>query len=165
MANNFYIAYGSNLSIEQMKVRTPDAQIFGTAILEGWQLLFRKYATIKKNPDFKTPVLVWKISERDEKNLDRYEGYPNFYKKKKLKISVKSLIGEDLGEKNAMVYIMTAKAMKNRSIIPIPSEYYYSILNEGYNKFGFDKKILRKALSESIKTLSINYQDNQPTTA
>ncbi len=35
MADRYYIAYGSNLSIEQMKVRTPDAVIVGTATLKG----------------------------------------------------------------------------------------------------------------------------------
>ncbi|MCD8329913.1 MAG: gamma-glutamylcyclotransferase, partial [Lachnospiraceae bacterium] len=32
----YYIAYGSNLSVAQMKVRTPDAKIVGTGILYGW---------------------------------------------------------------------------------------------------------------------------------
>ena len=70
MADRFYIAYGSNLSREQMAFRTPDAEIVGTAVLKGWRLLFRQYATIKKNSKFETPVLVWKISEQDEKNLE-----------------------------------------------------------------------------------------------
>lgn len=82
VADKFYLAYGSNLSIEQMKVRIPDAEIVGTAMLERWRLLFRQYATIKKSGTYKTPVLVWKISEQDEKNLDRYEGFPKFYRKK-----------------------------------------------------------------------------------
>ncbi len=48
MPGKYYIAYGSNLSIEQMKVRTPDAVIAGTGILKNWQLLFRMFATIGK---------------------------------------------------------------------------------------------------------------------
>lgn len=48
MAERYYIAYGSNLSIEQMKYRTPDAEIAGTGVLEGWRLLFRQFATIEK---------------------------------------------------------------------------------------------------------------------
>ena len=74
MADKYYIAYGSNLSIEQMKVRTPDAVIVGTGMLKGWRLLFRQFATIKRSAKFNTPVLIWKISEQDEKSLDRYEG-------------------------------------------------------------------------------------------
>ena len=97
MADRYYIAYGSNLSVEQMKVRTPDAVIVGTATLKDWRLLFRQYATIEKCKGYSVPVLIWKISERDEKSLDRYEGFPTFYGKKNLKIAVKSLDGQSLG--------------------------------------------------------------------
>ena len=74
----YYIAYGSNLSVEQMADRCPDAKIAGQAVLAGWELLFRGCATIAPNPKKNTPVLVWEISERDEGNLDFYEGYPNY---------------------------------------------------------------------------------------
>lgn len=50
MKKRYYIAYGSNLSREQMAFRTPDAKIAGTAILTGWQLLFKVHATIEENP-------------------------------------------------------------------------------------------------------------------
>ena len=150
MAGKYYIAYGSNLSIEQMKVRTPDAVIVGTGMLKDWRLLFRYFATIKKTKGFDTPVLIWKISEQDEKNLDRYEGYPRFYVKKNLKVSVTSLEGEDLGELEAMVYIMSKKASEARGINPLPSEYYYSVLDAGYKTFGFDDKILKKAVKEAF---------------
>ena len=66
----YYIAYGSNLSVEQMADRCPDAKIAGQAVLAGWELLFRGCATIAPNPKKNTPVLVWEISERDEGNLD-----------------------------------------------------------------------------------------------
>ena len=39
----YYIAYGSNLSVEQMADRCPDAKIAGQAVLAGWELLFRGY--------------------------------------------------------------------------------------------------------------------------
>ena len=150
MADKYYIAYGSNLSIEQMKVRTPDAVIVGTGVLEDWRLLFLQYATIKKCEGFNVPILVWKISEQDEKNLDIYEGYPKFYTKKELKIAVKSLYGDDLGKLTAMVYIMTKNAVRARRKNPLPNPYYYSVLDEGYSTFGFDDKILKKALREAV---------------
>ena len=77
----YYIAYGSNLSVEQMSQRCPDARIVGQAVLEGWELAFKGCATILPNKEKNTPVLVWEISERDEGNLDLYEGYPNYYRK------------------------------------------------------------------------------------
>ncbi|MBQ3450040.1 MAG: gamma-glutamylcyclotransferase [Synergistaceae bacterium] len=153
MADRYYIAYGSNLSIEQMKIRTPDAVIVGTSVLKDWRLLFRRYATIKKCEGFQVPVLVWKISEQDEKNLDIYEGYPKFYTKKELKIAVKSLNGDDLGKLTSMVYIMTKKAVKSRRKNPLPHPYYYLVIERGYSAFRFDDKILKKALSEAVSLI------------
>ena len=86
MKKRYYIAYGSNLSREQMAFRTPDAKIAGTAILIGWQLLFKVHATIEENPKKNTPVLVWEISGEDEKRLDRYEGCPSYYYKRELSV-------------------------------------------------------------------------------
>ncbi len=134
-----------------MKVRTPDAVIVGTGILKNWRLLFRTYATIEKCKGYSVPVLVWKISERDEKSLDRYEGYPKFYGKQNLEIAVTSLDGNDLGVLTAMVYIMTDKASDARSVHSVPSKHYYSVLREGYKAFGFDDKILIEALVEAVR--------------
>ena len=153
MAGKYYIAYGSNLSVEQMKIRTPDAVIVGTSILKDWRLLFRQFATIKKCKGYSVPVLVWKISGQDEKSLDRYEGYPRFYIKRNLKIAVTSLDGQNLGDITAMVYIMTRKATDTRSINPLPSEYYYSVLDTGYKTFGFDGKILTEAIIEAAELI------------
>ena len=150
MASKYYIAYGSNLSIEQMKVRTPDAVIVGTGILKDWRLLFRQCATIKECKGFSVPVLVWKISEQDEKNLDRYEGFPHCYVKKKLTVAVTSLDGEDLGEITAMVYIMTTKTTEARGFNLLPGKYYYSVIEAGYKTFGFDGKILSEAVMEAF---------------
>ena len=150
MNERYYIAYGSNLSIEQMKFRTPDAVIAGTGMLKGWRLLFRQFATIKKCAGYSVPVLIWKISEHDEKNLDIYEGFPNLYIKKNLTLNVTSLDGYDLGNLTAMVYIMTKKAAGEQDISPLPGEYYYSVLEEGYKTFGFDGKILNEGVKEAF---------------
>ena len=37
----YYIAYGSNLNVPQMRMRCPHATILGTANLKGWELLFK----------------------------------------------------------------------------------------------------------------------------
>lgn len=70
----YYIAYGSNLSVEQMAVRCPDAKVAGMAVLKDWKLAFKVHATIEPCGGRVVPVLVWEISGKDEKNLDRYEG-------------------------------------------------------------------------------------------
>lgn len=80
MPKKYYIAYGSNLNVRQMKQRCPSARIIGTANLDGWQLLFKgsqtgSYLTIEKKKGSTVPVAVWEITAEDEKALDRYEGY------------------------------------------------------------------------------------------
>ena len=50
----YYLAYGSNLSLERMAIRCPDAVVAGTAKIPGYRLLFKKsgsgfYATIEQD--------------------------------------------------------------------------------------------------------------------
>ena len=41
MEKRYYIAYGSNLNIPQMRMRCPGARIIGTSVVEGYRLLFK----------------------------------------------------------------------------------------------------------------------------
>ena len=98
--------------MRQMAERCPDAVYVGTAVIPDYQLLFKgsltgSYLTIEKKKGSKVPVLVWQISERDERYLDRYEGCQIFYYKKEMRLSMQSLVdGTELGEVDAIVYIM-----------------------------------------------------------
>ena len=142
MSRKLYIAYGSNLSVEQMAFRCPEAKIVGKAILKDWKLVFRTHADIEPCEGSTVPVLVWEINALDERNLDRYEGYPFYYIKKNLEITF-----TDTDEKvSAMVYVMT----KGRKASVPPAKHYYDIIAEGYDRFGFDKAVLEKALKEVI---------------
>lgn len=143
--SRFYIAYGSNLSVEQMKHRTPDAKIVGTATLQGWRLLFKGCATIEPKEGREVPVLIWEISDSDEKNLDRYEGYPIYYYKRELPVLVTPLDGGAPRELTAMVYIMDEK-----HTFRMPSLYYYDVLHRGYRAFGFDLALLRQGIEDSM---------------
>lgn len=143
----YYIAYGSNMDEEQMAYRCPDAELIGPSEVEGYELLFKgsltgAYATIEPKKDSIVPVLIWEISEKDEEHLDRYEGYPNFYDKKMLKVMVN---GREL---EAMVYIMDERRQLGQ-----PTDHYYRVLDRAYRKYGFDKGILMKAFLKSTRTL------------
>ena len=142
----YYIAYGSNLSLEQMAYRCPDARVVGTAVLEGWQLVMCRYATIVPNPAKNTPVLIWEISEQDEQHLDRYEGFPSFYYKKDITLEVFPLEGGEPVQLEAMVYIMDEKYPKR-----LPSESYYEVLKEGYKTFHFPLHVLEAAMKDAEK--------------
>ena len=136
-----YIAYGSNLSVSQMGVRCPDARVVGKAIIHDWKLVFREHATIEPEKGKMVPVLIWELSERDEKNLDIYEGYPFYYTKVNKIVTMTDLDGNNPRRAKAMVYLMN-KGHK----LHVPTIGYYKTLREGYERFGFDCEILSEAL-------------------
>lgn len=139
-----YIAYGSNLNLEQMRRRCPTAEVVGKSTLHGWRLRFRggahsAVATIEKSKDFSVPVLVWQIQPGDELALDRYEGFPFLYRKEMLRLIVE-------GKKvSAMVYIMNNVGRP----YGIPSVGYYDTIFQGYQSAGFDTEILSQAAQAS----------------
>lgn len=138
MEKRYYIAYGSNLNVQQMRMRCPSARIIGTSVLEDHKLLFKgsktgSYLTVEKKPGSSVPVGVWEVTPADEKTLDRYEGFPNFYYKKELTLPVKGIRTGKIRKRRVFVYIM----YKNRPI-GIPSISYMQTCIQGYDDFGFD---------------------------
>ena len=140
----YYMCYGSNLSVEQMAVRCPDARIAGMAALKDWKLVFKFHADIVPCEGRVVPVLIWEISERDEKNLDLYEGYPHYYVKRQMGVTMTDLDGKNPRQVNAMVYVMT-----EGHSVRMPMKGYYEVLAEGYERFGFNTYQLELALAEA----------------
>ena len=144
----YYIAYGSNMDVSQMAYRCPEATLVGLGEITGWEYLFKgsltgSYATIeRKKGTAPIPVYVWEVTEADERSLDRYEGYPNFYYKKDIRVKLHSTGKNAIG----MVYIMH----EERSL-GIPSLAYIRTCEEGYRNFGFDTKFLDAAYEISAK--------------
>ncbi len=138
-----YLAYGSNLNLEQMGYRCPDAAVIGTTVLPDYRLVFRGgrhsgVATIEAHEGASVPVLLWQITERCEKALDRYEGFPHLYRKKNLMVDL------DGDEMVAMAYIM------NEGPPPaMPDAYYYATILHGYRDCGFDEDILKQAVMDT----------------
>ena len=143
-----YVAYGSNLNIEQMDYRCPDATIVGKGIIPDYVLKYRgsktgAYATIVREKGKHVPVVVWKISPNDEKNLDRYEGFPSFYYKKRMKV-----ILANGNSTYAMGYVMNDKAQ-----VGIPSDYYIRTIFLGYLSNGLDINVLYESLEDNDKEM------------
>ena len=141
----YYIAYGSNLNVPQMRMRCPRATILGTANLKGWELLFKgsrtgSYLTIEENENETVPVAIWEVTESDEAALDRYEGYPRFYYKKELNLQYKGIRTGKRRKVTAFAYIMH----EDRPI-GVPTGFYMRTCLEGYEPFFFDKRILMGA--------------------
>ena len=69
-AKRYYIAYGSNLNIPQMRMRCPGARITGTSVIEDYELLFKgsktdSYLTIEPKAGASVPVEIGRASCRE----------------------------------------------------------------------------------------------------
>lgn len=138
-----YIAYGSNLNLNQMEHRCPTAKLSGIGTLENCKLDFRcmssqAYATIHPKKGSFVPVAFWEIDQNAEESLDIYEGYPRFYYKRTLPI-----ILADGTEKEAMIYIMN-----NKAISGIPSRHYVQTIHQGYLDVALNVEILENIFKE-----------------
>jgi gamma-glutamylcyclotransferase (GGCT)/AIG2-like uncharacterized protein YtfP len=147
--SKLYVAYGSNLHLEQMAHRCPTAKAVGVAILKGRRLLFRggrggAVATVEAHKGGEVPVLVWEIRPDDEAALDRYEGFPFLYRKEMVTIVL------DGKRRRAMVYIMNTKGRWGEyRPLNQPGAGYYATILEGYKAAGFDADILKQATLDS----------------
>ena len=81
MEETLYFAYGSNINLEQMEHRCPDALLVGPVTLQNYELQFRGsgFATVAPKKDCVVHGLLWKLTPSCEQSLDRYEGYPRHY--------------------------------------------------------------------------------------
>ncbi len=140
----YYLAYGSNLNMQQMGVRCPGATFLGTTELPDYELQFkgapdRAYATISPMSGASVPVGIWEITEEHELELDIYEGYPLQYFKETVSVV---LDGKPI---EAMVYIMHLQAK-----FGVPSDLYYTVVAQGYKDCGMDLDRLKSAAERSI---------------
>ena len=149
MEKRYYLAYGSNLNVRQMRMRCPTARMIGTATLENYRLMFKgsktgSYLTIEPEEGCSVPVGVWEVSEADELALDRYEGYPTFYYKKELELPITGIRTGIVRQRKAFVYIM-----HEDRLLGVPSNMYMRICMEGYMDFGFNYDTLWEAYEYS----------------
>ena len=144
-----YVAYGSNLNMEQMRDRCPTAEFIGTGAIENYELQFKgslhnAHATIAPKEGSSALVGVWRIQKRDESHLDMYEGYnPKgycYYNKEQIPVKM-----DDGSTITGMVYIMDP-----RMDFGNPSAGYYDIVHRGYEDCGLDTAVLNRAVSDSM---------------
>lgn len=144
----YYLAYGSNLNVEQMTQRCPSAKIIGTAEIKDYELLFRgsvtgSHLTIARKKGGLVPAGVWDISGKDEETLDRYEGCPNFYYKTTMKVPITRLDGT-AEEAECFIYIM-----HEYRDLGVPNKYYLHLCLDGYKYFGFPERLIYLAMEKS----------------
>lgn len=135
--SEYYLAYGSNLNIEDMVKRCPDALFMETDLLCDRALTFkgeadgRGFLTLVGESGSKVNVALWKLTERDVRSLDDYEELGDLYE-------IEHLM---LGNKRCFTYVM-----KSRYPSALPSAEYMKKVEKGYQDCGFDLCYLQQAL-------------------
>lgn len=138
-----YIAYGSNMNQDQMRYRCPGAQLVGTGLLRGYRLEFNRHATIVESSSHAAavPIAVWGITSEHEFNLDRYEGYPRYYRK------ISCMVDLGAGECiQGMAYQMC-----NFAFNP-PDRFYYDGICDAYKSLGLRSEIKRALLPALMRS-------------
>ena len=142
--DKLYFAYGSNINLDQMDYRCPDATIVGPVFLENYELLFRRggFATIAPCEGGKVHGLLWSITPDCERSLDCYEGYPRFYIKEQ--VTVRDGLGQEL---SVMAYVMDGRFREPH----LPSTTYYNGILEGYHQNDMPTDSLKRAWEHCVE--------------
>lgn len=123
-----YASYGMNTNIEQMASRCPNAISIGRVDIPNHRLVFRGVADIEESLGDTLQTVMWDITDDCELALDMLEGFPTFYGKKYIDVTIGNKIYK------SMIYQMIAERLDYYS----PSNYYQYLLEEGYKAHGLD---------------------------
>ena len=160
MEERLYFAYGSNINLDQMAYRCPDAKVVGPVMLEDYELLFRGngggsgVATIAPKQGSYVYGLLWKLTPACEKSLDRYEGYPHLYCKKGV------TVWDTEGQRHTvMAYVMTNLPFREPTM---PSSNYYYGIKAGFRQNGLPLKALDKAFQQVRQEVAEREEQRPP---
>lgn len=148
MKEKLYFAYGSNMNLEQMEFRCPDAEVAGNVQLKDYRLAFcgrpngGGVATILPEKGSSVDGVLWKITPACEASLDRYEGYPRLYGKEM--ITVQDARGTAV---EAAVYTMNAPY---KDCPAVPADYYLKGIIEGCGQNDIPSKPVMDAVKRTM---------------
>lgn len=141
--SSLYFAYGSNLNIEQMAYRCPDAEPLFHAELPGWRLAFRHYLDIEPRKGCTVPGYVWSVTENCLRSLDRYEGVRSGHYER----IIFRIDGSD-------EFLWSYRMVSPRRRVAPPSPQYLQAVLQGYQIFNIPEEALKDALARSKKGAS-----------
>lgn len=133
----YYFAFGANMNDRGMEYRCPDALKVAPLVLPDYRLVFRGVADVEPLKGAGVQGVLWDITEDCEANLDRFEGFPNLYRKEYFLVEIDGEAHE------AMFYTM------NRSGYGPPSYSYFDTIQEGYEQNGLPTDTLEAARTAS----------------
>lgn len=135
-----YAAYGSNLRLEQMAARCPEAQLIGAGTLPRSRLEFARVATIRPSTKHDTPVGLYRLTPADVAKMDRYEGNGHAYDR-----YVLPCVAEDGSELRVFTYV------RNDDTPEAPRADYVQRVMAGYADWQFDSQEVKRAVMRVAK--------------
>jgi len=137
MQQLIYFAYGSNLSVRQMRARCATARVDARAVLRNHALAFGGFserwggpvATLLPVRGAEVEGLLYVLQPADLRSLDRHEGHPFVYERVKLPVT-----DEHGRRRRAEVYVQRRAILGGFS----PPPRYARVLRRAYKRFGFD---------------------------
>ena len=135
----WYLAYGSNMSIERLTYRVGQIEEFTTGYLEGFELVFNKqgdngsaYANIKyRGAGYRCPFVAYSVTQEQLEDLDHYEGEPYHYIRLGIPFKTANIEKMQLGH----IYIAQPNKLTDDALV---DEDYLNKIRQGYHQYGFD---------------------------
>lgn len=132
-----HFSYGMNLDPTGLLRRAPDSEALGPARLNGWRLHFDHVATVVEDPDRTAWGYLWGISGSGLDSLDRLEGYPTLYDRRRVDVETSE------GTVPTFTYFL-----RNPGTAP-PSPSYLDTIQSAYIEHDLPLSELRRAVQES----------------
>ncbi len=149
-AHTLYFAYGSNLSLSQMKRRCPEYELVGVAKLDGWKFQYdgtcddwsgKAVGNIVKSRGSNVLGVVYKLTQNDCDLLDDFEDYPVDYEKK--------IVTVILSDKNTVSpFVYTRYTVEP---IGVPSRQYVDTILTGAVENKLPSGYIRSSLQYDFK--------------
>lgn len=152
-----YFAYGSNMEKNQLDNRCPSAKFVSVAKLPDCKFGFTRFSKnrncgvmdIIDSPGDEVWGVIFKISARDLKELDKNEGYDPERSIRKNAYCRKKVIVYREGKEKQKEVVYTYEVV-NKSITPIPpSDEYMSLILKGADQWKLPVKYIQK-LSQTL---------------
>lgn len=155
MEETLYFAYGSNINLDQMAYRCPDAVPLTPVTLRGYALTFQGggVANIIPQEGSSVPGLLWKLTPECVESLDHYEGYPRLYTRESVVVVDKSNTGH-----RVMVYVMNERFREPM----LPSKHYFKGILDGYHQNGMPTRPLYQALQNTREDVEKRFESERP---
>lgn len=121
----YYLAYGMNSNLNEMRRRCPDAKSLGPVTVPNYKLAFKTHCDVVHAPGESMQCVLWSITDQCELALDLLEGFPEYYDKREVQVTYQ---GQTI---RPMIYFMCSGFD-----YAAPSEHYLNMVVEGYSEHG-----------------------------